>query len=144
MPLDPNRTDECRQWLAKAVTDLGAARKLAHGDDDYLAEALFHCQQAAEKAIKALLTWHEVRFRKTHSLEELAGQARGLDGAPTGSIEAAVELTRYVALYRYPPMESPPTREEFDTACLLASDCIHSIIDRLPAETHPIQGEPTR
>lgn len=31
----------------------------------------FHCQQAAEKYLKAFLTWHQVAFSKTHDLQEL-------------------------------------------------------------------------
>ena len=45
-----------------------------------LDDALFHCQQAVEKALKGLLTWHDVPFRKTHSLEELGRQVVALHG----------------------------------------------------------------
>jgi HEPN domain-containing protein len=34
------------------------------------AEALFHAQQCAEKAMKAVLTWRQVPFGKTHDLDE--------------------------------------------------------------------------
>jgi HEPN domain-containing protein len=30
--------------------------------------AVFHCQQAAEKALKGFLAWHDTPFRKTHDL----------------------------------------------------------------------------
>ncbi|MGH2444120.1 MAG: HEPN domain-containing protein [Chloroflexota bacterium] len=50
-----------------------------------LSDTAFHCQQATEKAMKALLAWHDVPFRRVHSLEEIgeqvladrAGSARG-------------------------------------------------------------------
>ena len=35
-------------------------------DPPLLEDALFHCQQAVEKVLKALLTWHDEPFRKTH------------------------------------------------------------------------------
>jgi HEPN domain-containing protein len=38
-------------------------------------EALFHCQQAAAKAIKAFLTLHQIHFQKTHDLCALATSA---------------------------------------------------------------------
>jgi HEPN domain-containing protein len=44
-----------RAWMVKARSDLGTARKLANGPDAYLDTAIYHCQQAAEKAIKALI-----------------------------------------------------------------------------------------
>jgi HEPN domain-containing protein len=42
-------------WLAKAASDLRSARILADADDPPLDAAVYHCQQAAEKAVKALL-----------------------------------------------------------------------------------------
>jgi hypothetical protein len=33
--------------------------------------AVFHCRQAAEKAMKGFLARHDVPFRKTHDLEEI-------------------------------------------------------------------------
>ena len=33
----------------------------------------FHCQQAAEKSLKAYLTWRDEPFEKTHSLVALVG-----------------------------------------------------------------------
>lgn len=54
-----------RTWLVKARNDLGAARKLASGPGAYPDAAIYHCQQAAEKAIKGFLTFHSQRFEKT-------------------------------------------------------------------------------
>jgi len=34
----------------------------------FLEDALFHCQQAVEKALKGFLTWHDRPFEKTHDL----------------------------------------------------------------------------
>jgi hypothetical protein len=33
-----------------------------------LGEVVFHCQQAAEKAMKGFLSWHDSPFGKTHDL----------------------------------------------------------------------------
>jgi len=38
-------------------------------------DALFHCQQAAEKALKAVLIWHDRPFKKTHDLAALEASA---------------------------------------------------------------------
>ena len=47
------------------------AERLA-GDTEPLREALaFHCQQAAERYLKALLVRHGIEFRKTHNIGEL-------------------------------------------------------------------------
>ena len=62
---------EVRNWLIKSQHDLGSARRLMEGDEPYLDTAVYHCQQAVEKALKAFLTYHDIVFEKTHDLTEL-------------------------------------------------------------------------
>lgn len=42
-----------RSWLIKAQNDLGSAKRLASEPDPYLDTAIYHCQQGAEKSLKA-------------------------------------------------------------------------------------------
>ncbi len=60
MTPDQLRLDETHAWLGRARRDLRAARLLVAGDA--YAEALFHCQQAVEKAMKAFLTFHRKQY----------------------------------------------------------------------------------
>jgi HEPN domain-containing protein len=60
----------------KAAVDLKAAQNLysdfREGDIELDMEVVFfHLQQAAEKLIKALLSYNQVNFPKVHDLEEL-------------------------------------------------------------------------
>lgn len=58
--------------LARARADLRIAGKLqAERIDDEAWAAVFHAQQAAEKAIKAVLVAHQSDFPKTHDLARL-------------------------------------------------------------------------
>ncbi len=52
----PSRTSQV--WFAKAKRDLDSATKLAEGPEPYLDTAIYHCQQAAEKAVKGFLIYH--------------------------------------------------------------------------------------
>ncbi len=79
MPLDPVRLADTRAWLLKAANDLRGAEVDLAADPPLPGDALFHCQQVAEKALKAFLTWHDRRFRKTHNLVELGDQSREID-----------------------------------------------------------------
>lgn len=79
MTPDQLRLDETHAWLARARSDLQAAKLLINGNA--YAEALFHCQQAAEKALKAFLTFHQKPFRKTHVLGELSTVCQAIDGS---------------------------------------------------------------
>jgi HEPN domain-containing protein len=137
MSLDPERVAECRSWVRQAMSDLGAAGALGAADEPFLGQALFFCQQAAEKALKAFLTWHGRRFRKTHSIEELGRACASLDPGLRSEIDRAVGLTSYAAAYRYPGAESEPTRDEFERARNDARDLTAAVLARLPPEVRP-------
>jgi HEPN domain-containing protein len=59
---------EVKAWLQKAHSDLRAAQILATHGPVVLDAAVFHCQQAAEKALKAFLIWKAVPFDRVHNL----------------------------------------------------------------------------
>jgi len=79
MAADPQRVADTRDRLLKASHDIDAAERLLDGDEPLSDVAVFHCQQGAEKALKAFLFWHDVPFRKTHELEELVDAATRID-----------------------------------------------------------------
>jgi HEPN domain-containing protein len=67
---DPELGDVLR-WLRFATEDLGAARTIYA--DAHLPHRIvcFHCQQAVEKSLKALLIDRKISFPKTHDLNLL-------------------------------------------------------------------------
>ena len=67
MPPKESSADGARAWLAKANSDLMAAEVLLKSKIPFQPQqVLFHCQQAAEKSLKAFLVWKEVTFHWTH------------------------------------------------------------------------------
>lgn len=67
----PERSD-AGAWLSFATDDLAAAHLLLANNDLPPRLSCFHAQQAAEKAIKALLVQGGIAFRRTHDLVVLA------------------------------------------------------------------------
>jgi HEPN domain-containing protein len=66
-----------QEWLAHAESDLNLAR-LAKGRKEILPEqACFHAQQAAEKALKAVLLFKRIEFPLVHDLETLVELLEG-------------------------------------------------------------------
>lgn len=57
--MSPESLELAEAWLAKSRSDLATARLLILGHEPYLDTGCYHCQQAAEKALKAWLTANE-------------------------------------------------------------------------------------
>ena len=70
---------EARRWFQQAQADLAVVRTLR--DARHHAAACFHSQQAAEKALKALLYAQGARVVLGHSVRDLARQCEGHDPA---------------------------------------------------------------
>lgn len=102
MPHDPVRAQEAQAWLGRARADLRAAEDDLAADPPLAEDAVFHCQQASEKALKGFLAWHDRPFRKTHKLEELGEQCLALDERLRAEVDCAVPLTEFAWRYRYP------------------------------------------
>jgi HEPN domain-containing protein len=138
MPHDPALVSETRNWLTKAREDLEVAdRSLTGGSSPLPSPAAFHSQQAAEKAQKAFLTWHNRNFSKTHDLGELGAECVAIDPA-LGSLCSSVALvSAYAIAPRYPGSGGEPTIEEAQEAIELAREMYDAVIARLPDDVKP-------
>lgn len=58
----PERALEVRDWLRLARQDLLLAERALHQAPPLLESGGLHCQQAAEKSLKAFLVWNERIF----------------------------------------------------------------------------------
>lgn len=137
MPHDPELVGEVRAWLLKAANDLRAAEHDLTAEPPILGDLVFHCQQTAEKTMKAFLSWHDRPFRKTHSLEELGEQCLQIDPALKPLVDRAVPLTQYAWEFRYPGDPEEPTEVEARAALAVAREVYEAVLSRLPAEVGP-------
>ena len=102
MASDPELVAETRAWFVKASNDIRAAEALSAVSQPLLDEAVFHCQQAAEKALKGFLTWNGRAFRRTHNLEEIGERCLAIDASLREVVDQAVPLSEYAWKFRYP------------------------------------------
>ena len=106
-----SRREQCHMLLRKAAADEFLIDKILEDAD--IADELvgFHCQQAAEKLLKARLVDLDVNYPKTHNLQTLVElleyHRRNL---PEGLADLDL-LTPYATIYRY---EDPPRVEALD------------------------------
>ena len=137
--MDDAALELVREWLTRASHDLGGARVIAAPGEDLLDTAIYHCQQAAEKALKGWLQSRDEPFPKTHDLEDLVTRAAKLDASFSQHAKAASFLTPYVSAFRYPggSHEPMPTREEFDEALQHAQAIYDFVLNLLPPHARP-------
>ena len=143
--MDEARRRLVRGWMIKAQHDLDTARKLAQGPDPILDTAIYHCQQAAEKAVKGFLACHGQTVVKTHDVRFLVNQALVFEPVFEEWFEAAECVTPYATAYRYPDEVLEPTTEEFETAQEAAAGLVAFVQSVLPEDVHPeetTQGNP--
>ena len=132
--MDEAKLYEIRAWLAKAWHDLQSAEWLMARPDPLCDAAGFHCQQAAEKTLKAYLTWCDEPFEKTHSLVALATKCLSFDASFEELRTAATTLTPYAVASRYPGDLLELTRAEAQVALALTRQVWDFILERLPPD----------
>lgn len=128
-----------RDWLTKAKHDLQNARIVGATVDGPLDTAIYHCQQAAEKALKGWLAWRGLAVVKTHDLVRLLEDAADDQPDFAKFEEAADILTPYVSAFRYPGLTNDPmpSREEFDAALQHAQTIYDFVLSLLPPAAQP-------
>ena len=113
--VDDDRTSRkqarIKAMLHLAAEDAKAAKLLAQDGNHY---AAYHCQQASEKLIRALLIHHDIEPGLDHHLDILVGKLP--DSEPWRATLAPLhKYTPYATTYRYatpggrvPPAPEPP------------------------------------
>ncbi|MHC4620270.1 MAG: HEPN domain-containing protein [Planctomycetota bacterium] len=101
-----------QKWLLRADNDLKVAEhEMAAPQEEVVTEAVcFHCQQAAEKYLKAYLVRRSVDFGKTHNLEYLV-ELCSKEDEEFRTLEVG-NLTFYAVEVRYPDGFYTPSVEE--------------------------------
>lgn len=137
--MDETQVQLLRAWVTKAASDLRGARILGLAVDAPLDTAIYHCQQAAEKAVKAFLVFKEITPEKTHDIRKLSVAAAVYEPRFGEFIDMAATLTPYAWEFRYPGdlADTYPSRAEFEQALEFAQAIYDFVLSLLPAEARP-------
>lgn len=128
--MPPDEEEEVHEWLSKAAEDLEAARRLL-SPEPLPTPAAFHCQQAAEKALKAYLVAQGERFRKVHNLVYLVELCQE-HGAELGRFRDDVRrLDPFAVLERYPGASEAPPPEVVEDLLDLAERVVEAVEEAL-------------
>lgn len=127
-----SRNNLSHGWWLKAESDLADARRTIAGGEGPYDTACFHCQQAVEKYLKALLALHGKDIPKTHDIEELLILCRSIDPTFPEGWEAE-QMSSYAVEMRY-DSEFWPDDVEAKRAFAQAERMRDEIKKRLPGE----------
>ena len=139
--MDDATLELSREWLLKAHDDLRSARKLSTGDDPIFTTAVYHCQQAAEKALKGFLVYHETPFEKTHNLIAIIELILPIDREFSELSEAAAVVSPYATFHRYPDASRQLSRADMDRALAAAERVYRFVLAKHP-ELDPEKKQP--
>lgn len=101
--------DSIAEWLRFSDMDRQYA---IHGFETMYPKPLelicFHCQQACEKALKAIIILHGEMPEKTHDMDKIIKKIKTWYDVPEALIVKSRSLTKYATTMRYP--DSPENR----------------------------------
>jgi HEPN domain-containing protein len=119
MPPSEDEKATALEWLQRAKGDL-ALSKQAKPKEAFWEDLCFHAQQAAEKAVKAVLLWRDVTFPYVHDLEALLTAMEKAGHSVPEELWDADDLSRYAVETRYPGPAPPVTEADYQQAVVLA------------------------
>jgi len=136
-------TGRLHAWLRQAHSDLAMAAYASQGG--FHAQACYHCSQAAEKALKALLLALDQEPERTHSIERLLRVLESLGIATDPLHQLPLKpLQRMITASRYPDGDEAPVDlfDERDGALALeVARAVVGFADQQLADL--VQPEPT-
>ena len=133
MPPDRLAPEDPREWLNRARSNLARARtRLA---EVYFEDLCFDAQQAAEKALKALLIARSMRFPFVHDIGDLVGRLERNGERIPEEVREAVLLTDYAVETRYPGPTEAVEEPEYVQAVALAEAVVRWVEERLRGDS---------
>lgn len=128
--------DLARLLVRKAESDLANAQRTIDSPGPY-DTGLFHCQQAVEKYLKALLAVHNVTYPKIHDVTVLAELGETFCPALQSLPFSLAEFNPFAVTIRYDDLDDevsgPLLLEMFDKAGQVRA----LIIEALPEKIRP-------
>ncbi len=118
--MDKKQKALIQQWVIKAKHDFETAGRLIDCEDPINDTGVYHCQQSAEKILKAYLCSQGQVILKVHDLTLLIKECMAIDTSFDSFVDAADILTPYAVVFRYPGDVLEPTDDEAKEALQLA------------------------
>ena len=133
--MDKYKAEILQQWLDKGKNDIRSAEYLSAMQYPTPDEIIcFHCQQTAEKYLKAFIFLHDIEPEKTHDLSELVTKCEKFNSSFSILRSKLRYLTKYGVIPRY-PNDLNITNEDMKTAIQYAKDVQEFVLQAIENET---------
>lgn len=119
------------EWLDKAIRDLKSAKTLLEHDcgNDYVA---FHCQQAIEKALKAMIIYLYATLESGHSLLYLCKKVIEKNNEFSKYIDGCMFVSQYYIETRYTSENAIILTDDEAKKCInIAEDVLNAVIENV-------------
>ena len=117
------------KWLRIVSEDLLAAKLLLKGE--LYGSVAYHCQQAAEKALKAYLVFNKCIIIKTHDLIRLLELCMKLDAGFEKLFVAVDYINPFSTKFRYPTEYDIPDHNEAELAIKQARKILKFVVKKI-------------
>jgi len=128
-----------KRWLAQSQRDYDFAAKIEkHFWPKDLEQICYHCQQATEKALKAVLAYNEVDIPKIHIIGRLVDECNKYGFSLEMDRKVAKLITDHATLSRYPDNMSEWVEEDAKLALKYAKltlDAVNQYVIESEEET---------
>ncbi|MDZ7672472.1 MAG: HEPN domain-containing protein [Halanaerobiales bacterium] len=125
--MDKHKIDFIREWIYEGNNDLGLAKFVIDNDGPYYDLVCFHCQQAAEKYLKAYIIYLGLYYKKIHNLQYLLSVIERKHVIPKKLYKTAEMLEKFATDSRYPDYWHDPTLKETEE-CIKAAEMFKEFI----------------
>jgi HEPN domain-containing protein len=126
------KAELAQKFLKLADDDLRLSELIIEDPDPIYWAVAFHAQQCAEKSLKCLLTFYEIRAGKTHDIAKLLHLSLSCCPSLAKFTELANILTAYAIDFRYPSQVNEITKKEAVEAVEIARNIFEHILKALP------------
>lgn len=109
-------------WVEKADHDLGSAEIVYAHIPEYYDTIAFHCQQAVEKYLKAVLIYFGIEFQRSHDLAYLLDLLSTNIQISSQVYDKAIVLNGFSVEIRYPNQIIYLSKEELLQAISIANE----------------------
>lgn len=132
----PPSSPAVREWFVKAQGDLRMAHLAIDARPPLFDGGCFHCQQAAEKALKGLLELHACATPKIHALGPLLDLCEPFTDRLQDLRPDLLALSHYAVAVRYPSAKEP-SADDARNALRTAERLLEVVLDLVPPEVRP-------